>query len=490
MSVRLRLFSHLAAVFSALPALAASSEEPHSRHPTFCGQKAEWTIVYYSNGDNDLENDLITDLYEAAAVGSTPLSAAPTGKIDRHIVMLLDTRQRYVPSGSNQTFSIRVESTERVERWERKSLEALAGNVARLPEKNMADGETLRDYLADTLECYPSDKVALIINGHGSGVRAGVGRRVPTGSRAFGVDLNPPPVAPANGPPPDADVLFVAEAVGAIRNALARVHRSQLDLIGLDACLMSTIEVGYAFRTVTPLLVASENTEETSGWNHELWLTWLKGNPKASPLEVAHEITATYERALPGPAAFTRTLAATVLAEGSGSCLRLDVAGVAETLNKIGAAIVRSPEDELASALMSARGACRSFGPQSNSELTADLHCVMSGLQKQLETRRLEQKYPNILTLIETIHKSLDCAVQSKSLGDDILGQPSAGISVFLPSNLDSAQDSEVWRDRAQQSEEPTSDGFKKYPMPFFVTASDWAQLLGDARVMNAPRLP
>jgi hypothetical protein len=479
----------LATVIRASVALGAPagdlSKEPS---PTSCGYRAKWTIIYYSNGDNDLEADIRTDLYEAALEGSSPLpEGPPAGTIDRHILMLLDTKVHYSDA---QTFSIRVEKRLPSEDWDGESIEKLAGKVVRLSEKNMAEGGTLRTYLTQALECYPADKVALIINGHGSGVRAHERRtRVANDlrTRAFGVDLNSP-----EPPSVEADVLYVAEAVGAIRAALAQVGRDQLDLVGLDTCLMSTIEVGYAFRSVTPLLVASENTEGTAGWDHSRWLRMLESQPDATARDLARAITTTYEAGIVGTSAAVRnglikrrTLVATSLPPRSGRCLHNGVASVVESINTLGAQVVRRRDhDFLITALREARGQCLSFGPASNSELNVDLGCVMDALRLTLENRN--EEYRTVLDYVENISSSLLCMVdvESSSLGPDIGGPPAIGLSIFLPKHYSSAIDSDIYRDRHILNEQEL-DGHVKFPMPFFQTAIDWADLLGDSRLFS-----
>lgn len=54
-----------------------------------------------------------------------------------------------------------------------------------------------------------------------------------------------------------------------------------LDLLGMDACLMAMIEVGYQIKDSVNVLVASQQTEPGEGWPYSLFLSTLSTNPSA-----------------------------------------------------------------------------------------------------------------------------------------------------------------------------------------------------------------
>lgn len=470
-------------MLASLPSFASSSSE-QSKAPTACGHRAAWTVAFYSNGDNDLQNQIINDLYEAAMVGSSPLPEqeppAARSKLDLHILTLLDTRERYRGDGS---FVIRVGKVTKSD-WAVLPLSAWAGAVVEHAEANMAEGETLRAFLSETLKCYPADRVALIFNGHGSGARAGRGARTDGRSRAFALDLHPSlPATPPGVPEQPPDLLYVSEAVGAIKKALRENNAGDLALIGLDACLMSTVEVGYAFQQATSLLVASENIEGPSGWRHDLWLSKLAMNPLAEPAEVARFIVDSYEdgiKSLPPDIERTdllenRTLAAIELGHVGGrtSCHE-GIGGLAQALDKLGAALVRTHNAELPDKLVEARRDCRSFGPNSTEdEPNADLACIMSRFKERvvgLVRADATQDCTAVLAHTERILNSLSCMIADPSVGSSILKQkPFSGLSVFLPRNRAAAEDSIIWHDRDDRVE---------HPMPFFVETRAWNEML------------
>jgi hypothetical protein len=67
-----------------------------------------------------------------------------------------------------------------------------------------------------------------------------------------------------------------------------------LDLLGMDACLMSCLEVAYQARPYVRYLVASEESEPGDGWPYDAILRKLVGRPKLPTSELAKHIVNTY----------------------------------------------------------------------------------------------------------------------------------------------------------------------------------------------------
>ena len=68
------------------------------------------------------------------------------------------------------------------------------------------------------------------------------------------------------------------------------------DLIGLDTCLMGTIEVADALSGNTRYLLASEETEPSRGWNYSIIAHELVSNPSVDPKELGILIIDGYTR--------------------------------------------------------------------------------------------------------------------------------------------------------------------------------------------------
>ena len=68
-----------------------------------------------------------------------------------------------------------------------------------------------------------------------------------------------------------------------------------LDIIGMDACLMAMLEVGYQVNNCADYLVGSQQTEPGQGWAYSLWINPLTSNPTGfSSLKLAQAMVAGY----------------------------------------------------------------------------------------------------------------------------------------------------------------------------------------------------
>jgi len=67
-----------------------------------------------------------------------------------------------------------------------------------------------------------------------------------------------------------------------------------LDLFGMDACLMSTLEVAYEIRDRTHAVVGSEELEPGAGWKYDAILRALADNPDMDGKELGRVVVETY----------------------------------------------------------------------------------------------------------------------------------------------------------------------------------------------------
>ena len=108
---------------------------------------------------------------------------------------------------------------------------------------NMGEKETLTRFLRFGVDRYPSDEYAVILWDHGCGPLEGI-----CWDEAF-----------------PSDRLTVQELSEALADA--RLEK-KLKWIGLDACLMNSLETACALQPYAEYLIASQETEVTSGWDY------------------------------------------------------------------------------------------------------------------------------------------------------------------------------------------------------------------------------
>lgn len=83
----------------------------------------------------------------------------------------------------------------------------------------------------------------------------------------------------------------LATALNSIKTTV--LNNQKLDLLGMDACLMAMVEIGYLARNSVRYLVASQEIELAYGWNY-LSLLPLFSAPSTDPFKIAQSIVTAY----------------------------------------------------------------------------------------------------------------------------------------------------------------------------------------------------
>ncbi|MGC8717067.1 MAG: clostripain-related cysteine peptidase [bacterium] len=202
-----------------------------------------WTFMVYMNGDNSLSSYTTYDLQEMESVGS---------RNGINIIVQLDTY------GNNGCWRYMVRQG---------SLDLLA----QLPELDSGSPDTLRDFANWAMQNYPAKYYALIIWDHGNGWRRA------TTTKGISQDETSNSIISSVG---------LKQAINQMTN--------RINLLGMDACLMSTVEVAYQVRGNADYLVGSEESEPANGWPYNTILSALADNPYMSPRDLASIIVDRY----------------------------------------------------------------------------------------------------------------------------------------------------------------------------------------------------
>ncbi|AKB23899.1 hypothetical protein MSMTP_0430 [Methanosarcina sp. MTP4] len=131
---------------------------------------------------------------------------------------------------------------------------------------NMGDKKSLETFLSYIRDNYESEKVLLVFWDHGDAYRG------------LCFDEN-------HG----YDKLEISELESAL--AASELH---FDLIGFDACLMSTLELAKAVGPFADYMLASETIEPTHGWDYTAFAEYAAEHPEAPPEAVGREIIDSY----------------------------------------------------------------------------------------------------------------------------------------------------------------------------------------------------
>jgi hypothetical protein len=254
------------------PAAVEATRTPRPSPPPSSGSGKSWLVMNYQDADDQvLEQDIFIDLNEMERIGSSP---------DVKIVTQIDRFR----GGFNGDGDWR--STRRYLVLYDDDLNTIGSElVDDLGEVNMADGDSLVDFVTWAVNTYPSDHYVLILSDHGMGWPGGWTDPAP-GGRDSG---NAPLVQQL----PD-DALYLSELDQALANIQANTGIQKFDLIGMDACLMSQLEVYSALQPYADYAVASEETEPSLGWAYSAFLSLLVYDPSISTADLATNIVESY----------------------------------------------------------------------------------------------------------------------------------------------------------------------------------------------------
>ena len=232
-----------------------------------------WTIMLYQDADDQiLEQDVFTDFNEAERIGSTD-HVQIVSQLDRFKGAFSGdgdwsgARRYYITKDNDLT---RINSK----------------LVADLGEVNMSDPATLVDFASWAIKTYPADHYVLILSDHGMGWPGGW----TDGDNGNSVT--------ATGRAPLIKVVGNALYTNQLDDALGKIRSvtgiSKFDMIGMDACLMSQLEVLSMLEPHARYAVTSEETEPALGWAYTAFLQALTQNPAMGAADLSSAVVKSY----------------------------------------------------------------------------------------------------------------------------------------------------------------------------------------------------
>ncbi len=198
------------------------------------------TIMVYMNG-SDLESqsgEATTDLSEMMESG--------IGENVNVIVQTMGTKEWHDYDISSETAQ-----TYKVEDGE---LTLLRDDLGQL---DCTDGDTLSEFIGFCKNNYPADRYLLLFWNHGGGPVYG-----------FGYDEWQP----------EGSSLTIAEMAQAFEEN-KDIH---FDIIGMDCCIMASLETCYSFAPYCKYALLSEDFESGLGWSYTKWMQEFEQNPGLS----------------------------------------------------------------------------------------------------------------------------------------------------------------------------------------------------------------
>ncbi|HSB66917.1 MAG TPA: clostripain-related cysteine peptidase, partial [Anaerolineales bacterium] len=246
---------------------------PRPTTAPIAGQSGQnWLVMLYQDADDQvLEQDIFLDLNEAEMVGST----------DRvTIVTQLDRYRGAFQGDGNWTSSRRYLVTQDDD------LNAIHSELLDdVGEVDMADGHSLVDFVTWAMGAYPADRYVLLLSDHGMGWPGGWSDPAPASSDPGSAPL----ISSLSG-----DFLFLSEIDQALGEIRQQTGLEKFDIVGMDACLMSQLEVYAALQPHARIALASEEVEPSLGWAYAGFLQELVDHPDMANQDLAVAIVRTY----------------------------------------------------------------------------------------------------------------------------------------------------------------------------------------------------
>ena len=206
--------------------------------------KAQWTVMVYIAGDNELEEYVVSDIEQELAF---------TGSSDEvQVLVLADRVPGYDASRGDWQTTKLFHVTQGM-------IADSASAVADWGERNMGDPQTLIDFVAWSKMNYPAEHYALYFWGHGWSWHPGWVM-----------------IDDTDGDTLDYDEMKIAiPALGFI------------DVIGYDGCNMASIEMLQLWHGYSTALTSSQEYVEDYGIEYDILLAELSANPNMTADEVA-----------------------------------------------------------------------------------------------------------------------------------------------------------------------------------------------------------
>ncbi len=395
---------------------------------------ANWTIMHYTNVDNNLESAGFNDYYEMQNVGSG-YGVNIVAQLDRaegfdsRFGDWTDTRRfliEYVPPLAEATIEEKraavVDYLVALGAGDIDTLTAQAANtsddvfesiyeennlgvtfeqtpVQELGEVDMGDPQSLVDFIEWSVLNYPAEHYMLVIGSHGGGWRG---------------------IGPDDGGGQES-MLDLPEIDQALTIARQNLGLDTLDIVGFDACLMAVADVAETLAPHADYVLFAQEVIPSNGWDYFDSITAMQENPDWDSFQVGSAFINSYMDYYAGPGARTKV--------GLSMVDTTAMPYLMAALEDFSAA-VGTDTAALLSALGTARNNSQTFGTSLGDRADfysyVDLRDFMSWFS--LQTSISEEAYQAALAVIAAYDETV---VYSRA---DSRLPGATGLAVYLPS--------------------------------------------------------
>ena len=166
-------------------------------------------------------------------------------------------------------------SSTNLQRWEVNNQTNKLKFVETLPTNYMATENSFSEFLSWGLDDYQAEQMGVVMSGHGGGI-AGCVYDDNCTSRVGNQDWQ--------------HTLRTFEVANAAKTALANSEKDKFTWIGYDCCVMQCADIATINSDYFEYMVASQENENATGWNHDVYLPYLMANTSITPAEFLPKI--------------------------------------------------------------------------------------------------------------------------------------------------------------------------------------------------------
>jgi hypothetical protein len=253
----------------------AGGGDPGAPEGDVSSEPTEWTLMFYVNGDNNLERKFFEKLnyvenglkhVETDRVKATVLFDGRTDVIEVSETDLM-------PLGGGQTGGswrgeLRADYHDQLVRLHRPASMGL-GQV-RLGEQDLGSPDPLRSFIQWSQTNFPARHYGLVVVNHGAGWKG------------LGPDEHPSAAVASD------EYLFIGELDSALEGLNA-------DFIAFDACLMAMVEVAWELRDFADLMLAAESVVWTDGFPFSSLIYRLGTTDYTSVRDIGRDLVTDFE---------------------------------------------------------------------------------------------------------------------------------------------------------------------------------------------------
>lgn len=239
-----------------------------------CGEEDEyvpgdrtWTIMFYGDADCNLEEYIMSDIAAMKANIADNQGVTLIVLIDRHPSYSTESSVFGENFSDTRLYRIKSSSYERLSG--KTQFSSISSDGSTSYEANMGSASTLQKFINYCKENYPATDYALLISNHGGGPKKKSPSLVESGEVSGSDSTDSIVKSICWDETSSNDFLYTAE----ISDALTSDESVQL--LGLDACYMSSVEFAYQFRNDSSnsgfsaeIMVSSAPTLYSDGFNY------------------------------------------------------------------------------------------------------------------------------------------------------------------------------------------------------------------------------